>query len=456
MDLRCSLPAAALLAAAIPLPAQLRWDVMPQALRPAARYDHAMTGYGVLFGGRDGTQAFADTWTLETWGWRQVLTANAPSARSGHTLAASGFFAGSVFHTDLLLFGGEDAAGNLRGDTWRFVGHHTSTPPLPVFVGDWQPLPAANAPTPRTQHAMAYDWATNTEIVLFGGRTAAGANDETWRFAGGTWSQLAPAVRPPARYGHALLASPDGFVVFGGTDGTTVFADAWRFDGTTWMRVAAPPGGGQQASSDWTMRSRNVVVAASATAGGITTAVFERTHDGAWLAQEQAGALPLRTGLAMTAWVAPAMAVAFGGRDAQGNASDETLQLVPVHAATWQMLGSGCGPGAWSNTGPDLFPRPHLLGSEATTRMYTASANTLLALGVQLGTAPAPSCSVSIAPDLVLAFVTNGVGFAEWPLAVPFDPALRGLTLSLQALAFEPQGPNGLAVSRLYVIGVGD
>jgi hypothetical protein len=456
MNVRLPSIALASLATVGPLLAQLRWEVVPHALAPAPRHDHAMTQPALLFGGRAANQAFADTWILEMWGWRQVTTANAPAARSGHAMVSTPFFVGTVLHDDVLLFGGEDAGGALRGDSWRFVGHHTATATFPVYVGNWQPLTTAIAPAPRAQHAMAYDWQTATEVLLFGGRTTAGANDETWRFDANGWTPVPTTNRPPARYGHTLLASPDGFVLFGGTDGTSVFTDCWRFDGTTWVRVAAPPGGGQHVTADWTTRGRNLVIASSATASGIVTTVYERTASGAWLEQQQIGAVPLRTGQTTSWWVAPAMAIAFGGRDALGAASDETLQLVPVHAAGWQGLGNGCGPGAWGNNGPDLFPRTHLLGGTGSTSVYTASANTLVALGAQLGTAPAPSCSVAIAPDVVLGFVTDPLGVATWSLPVPFDPALRGVTVSVQALALEPQSPNGLALSRLAVIAVGD
>src|SRR5262245_42815509 len=224
----------AIVATTLPLTAQLRWETVPTPQSPAPRYGHATSGYGFLFGGRDTTQAFADTWNREPWGWRQVTTALAPPARHGHAMVRGlGWFVGTVSMYDYILFGGEDIAGTKDGSTWRFVGSYQPTGSYPIFTGNWQQLNLANAPSPRSGHAMACDLCTVTQCLLFGGATASGASDETWMFANGAWQQLQPLHRPPARSGHVLLAAYEGgYLLLGGSDGNTVFNDCWWFDGS--------------------------------------------------------------------------------------------------------------------------------------------------------------------------------------------------------------------------------
>lgn len=444
--------------APLPLLAQLRWEpvVTPQA--PAPRYGHATTSYGFLFGGRDQTQAFADSWVLEFWGWLPVATTTAPSARHGHALADRSDFS-TYLISEYLLFGGEDLTGTKDGTTWRFTGHHQPVPGgYPVFIGSWQQLVLATAPSPRSGHAMAYDYWNATECLLFGGNTASGSSDETWRFANGAWQQLQPAVRPPARAGHQLLAVSGGWVLCGGADGATPCADSWFFDGLSWQPLPTAPLPGTEALSAWSNRGRHAVLVSSLIGGTIQSALLERTTAGTWLLQEQIGALPQRLGASVFDWVEPELLVLFGGRDAQGQVLGDTLRLVPEHVAATTLIGAGCGPGPWSiNNGPDLLAPRLLLGSTGTIRLYTATPDTLVLFGLQLGAAPAPApCTITVVPELIEARITDAQLLAEVRLGVPFSPALRGLQVSGQALAFEPLAANGIAISRVAVMSVGD
>lgn len=438
--------------------AQLRWDVVPTPTAPAPRYDHAIAGYGFLFGGRDDNQAFADSWSYEPWGWRPVATTSAPPARHGHALAGRSHWVGQMIY-EYLLFGGEHFCGSLDGTTWRFTGSYsTVSGSYPVFTGSWQQLPLAVAPSPRRGHAMAYDWSTATECLLFGGTTTNGVNDETWAYSNNTWQQLATPVRPPARTGHRLLAVLGGFVLCGGNDGMAPLLDCWFFDGTSWQPQANAPFGGSDLKVAWSNRHRHALVSTTAGPGGsLVTHLHERTPAGVWLAQEQSGGLPDRTGAATWDWLQPNVLMLFGGRDARGVVLGDTLRLAPEHLAASDSIGSGCGPGAWGNQGPDLLLPQLILGSTGTIRLYTASPFTLAGLGLQLGIAPAPNpCEITVAPELLLALVTDAQQMAAAELSVPFATALRGLQVSLQALAFEPLAQNGMAISRVGVLSIGD
>jgi hypothetical protein len=439
------------------LPAQLRWEVVPQSQSPAPRFDHAMADWGFLFGGRDGSQAFADTWVLQGWGWRPVATTRAPSPRHGHALAKSYFFAGSVYHSVLLLFGGEDFAGNKDGSTWVFVGHHENNPGFPNFVGDWQPLAQAVSPSPRSGHAMVSDWATNTEFLLFGGATDAGPSNETWRFVQGAWQQVQTSTTPPARSGHTLTGTDRGYLLTGGRDGATQFTDSWLFDGVDWQQVTGPGFGGVHSAAVFHgFRHREVHVVTTAVGGGFATSVLERRTDGTWLAPLQTGGRPDRVGAAIVSGITPDLLFSFGGRDAQGQASAETLRLVPEHVASSTAVGTGCGPGPWGDNGPAVLHWDHRIGASGFTHVHTRSPNILVALGVQLGAAPAPTCQITVVPELVRLLVIDGVGRAECLLDVPFVPALAGMVLSHQALALEPLSPTGWAISNVTLVTIGD
>ena len=77
----------------------------------------------------------------------------------------------------------------------------------------------------------------------FGGLNGEGSSDETWEWNGSLWSQLLPAVRPPARSHHAMAfdVNRNRIVLFGGVPtgpaATTPLGDFWEWDGTTWTQI---------------------------------------------------------------------------------------------------------------------------------------------------------------------------------------------------------------------------
>lgn len=72
--------------------------------------------------------------------------------------------------------------------------------------GNWTQQMPATSPSPRNQHALAYDSA-HSDVVLFGGSNGnpnlAGLGD-TWTWNGTNWTQASPQTKPPARYSHAM------------------------------------------------------------------------------------------------------------------------------------------------------------------------------------------------------------------------------------------------------------
>lgn len=122
-----------------------------------------------------------------------------------------------------------------------------------LLPAQWTETSPATSPAPRAGHGMAYDLSTNATL-LFGGDTFAGLNgmtNETWRYDGSTWTQLATTTSPHATQGIELVydASRSVFVFYGGSPGGFIGGAAvdrtWEFDGVDWTErfPATTPGG---------------------------------------------------------------------------------------------------------------------------------------------------------------------------------------------------------------------
>jgi hypothetical protein len=190
-------------------------------------YDSA-TGNMVLFGGNATTKLLDQTWTWNGTTWTQLSPPANPSAREGGVMAydpATG---------QLLLYGGsgDDGVGRpgtCLHDTWSWNGT------------TWTELTPTAHPSVCYGASMAYDQATG-QMVLFGGvQTLSGGKinvlSQTWTWNGSTWTQLAPAAHPSARYGASMAydQATGQLMLFGGTAGTNVtYGNVWMWNGTTW------------------------------------------------------------------------------------------------------------------------------------------------------------------------------------------------------------------------------
>lgn len=153
--------------------------------------------------------------------WRLLPSgAHAPSARTG---AAAAYDPGL---SEVVLFGGSNAAGEPLGDTWGF-SH-----------GAWTPIPTGPlAPPPRWGASVAYDGASG-RLLLFGGQNGSAQFSDTWLFNGSAWRPVVTPTAPAARSGAAIAYDPSfqGVVLFGGDAGSGRAAnDTWLFSGATWV-----------------------------------------------------------------------------------------------------------------------------------------------------------------------------------------------------------------------------
>src|ERR1043166_5354215 len=114
--------------------------------------------------------------------WIQRMPAIAPSPRFGHEMAFDSARGVSV------LFGGYDNISTYN-ETWEWGGGA----PGASSEGSWSLRTPFFSPTPRIDHAMAYD-SRRGVTVLFGGDNFDQLNNETWEWNGTNWSLMFPAT----------------------------------------------------------------------------------------------------------------------------------------------------------------------------------------------------------------------------------------------------------------------
>jgi hypothetical protein len=202
------------------------WLERALATAPPARLGHAMAfdsarGRVVLFGGRtDLGTSFGDTWEWNGNSWLQRASATSPPARSHHGMAYDSA------RGRVVLFGGVVGSGPLTvilADTWEWDGT------------TWHERTLPSSPTPRYDHAMAYD-SNRRRVVLFGGWTSSGrVVYDTCEWDGCSWVERSTSPRPPARQAHAMAydSARGRTVVFGGY-GYDYLDDTWEWDGSQW------------------------------------------------------------------------------------------------------------------------------------------------------------------------------------------------------------------------------
>ena len=136
----------------------------------------------------------------------------------------------------VVSFGGL-AGGRYGSDTWAY-NFNTNT---------WTNMTPAVMPPARYYHAMAYD-SQSDRVILFGGIGISGSGsaflpNDTWAYDFNTniWTNMTPASNPPARSYHAMAydSQSDRVILFGGSGMGGSRDDTWAydFDTNTWMQM---------------------------------------------------------------------------------------------------------------------------------------------------------------------------------------------------------------------------
>lgn len=184
------------------------WQPLSPTASPPRRHAHRMV-YStqdeivMLFGGLSDGAFVSDTWmfSLANTSWWSV-SAPGPASRLGHSMVYDST------SNRAIIFGGFDGS-QLLNDTWAFD----------FLTSSWTQIATGTAPSPRSNHSMAFDTLSGN-AVLFGGNSSAGILDDTWTFDVSTdlWEEKNPSTSPPARLGHSMTvnSSSQRAVLFGG------------------------------------------------------------------------------------------------------------------------------------------------------------------------------------------------------------------------------------------------
>ena len=101
----------------------------------------------------------------------------------------------------------------------------------------WTQVDTPVAPSPRTDHAMAYDM-DREEVVLFGGLAQDRSErlGDTWIWNGSEW-RLAATEGPGARWQHQMAydVKRKKIVLYGNFD--SLKRDTWEWDGSQWTQA---------------------------------------------------------------------------------------------------------------------------------------------------------------------------------------------------------------------------
>jgi hypothetical protein len=228
------------------------WTTLNNLSQPSARATPAMAylpsaGYVVYFGGGWNLGASGnDTWTYAGGVWTNLTAglAVAPIARENGLMtydAADGYLLLFGGYTDVNSTGGQVPSYTLN-DTWAFAG------------GSWTNLTSSVAPPPLFGASMTYDYGDGY-VLLFGGEVFGPSTpmNDTWTFQAGTWTNItATAGAAPVGRDYAAMADDpaDGYVVlYGGWGGTsnsstTILSDTWDFSHGVWAALSpstSPP-----------------------------------------------------------------------------------------------------------------------------------------------------------------------------------------------------------------------
>jgi hypothetical protein len=214
-----------------------KWTELTPAPSPSARILHAAVYDSnrkqvILFGGKDESGFLNDTWCYDPVEnvWEQHNTVGSPPPRLGHVMVYD------PVQDRVVLFGGEGELGEILNDMWAYD----------VLSKTWSLLqPVGVVPSARQEAAVAYD-PDNQQMILFGGKTDAGLDDETWAFdlVTNLWEKKAPPASPSARSGHTLAY--DSFnhqaILFGGDTSAGRSDETWAYAvfNDTWSPLFPP------------------------------------------------------------------------------------------------------------------------------------------------------------------------------------------------------------------------
>lgn len=256
-------------------------------------------------------------------GWRSFESGATPlTDRAGHSMLWTG--------NRVLVWGGRDSSGNLRGDGFLFD---------PVS-GSLSQIATSGDPAAREFHTAVW---TGSEMLVWGGNTVSGVANTGGRYdpATDSWQSIPTAAAPIARTGHTAVWTGSGMLVFGGETGAgSALASGAEYvpDSNSWIPIPSGPSARVGHGAVWTG-------AAMVVWGGRNGSTYffdgsRYTPGSGWSSTASSGAPLGRAGHAMS-WTGERVLV-WGGERAGAGLNDGALY--DPEANSWESLPTDFAP----------------------------------------------------------------------------------------------------------------
>lgn len=365
----------------------------------------------LLFGGTDssGAQAYADTWSWNGTSWSQRQPARQPPGRQYAALVDF------PSRSRVVLMTGWSGPGTALDDTWEWDGAN--------WIESF--LPPGARYSPRLWSAATYDVGRD-RIVMFGGASATNYLDDTWDFDGSTWTQIATAVHPSARHTPSIAYSHDLrlVIVFGGENSCTTLNDLWSFNGSSWTQLqqngsGVGPGIRGGAGMVWDSMRQGLLVVQGRTRSCTNHADSSEVWHLALTPAVPASFVTFGPGCPGSRGT-PVLAASIGSLPRIGSRFDIHLTQLPAVA-----------------TVP--------IGVVGFSSTFNSSPLGTYSLPHDLGPIGMPGCTQLVSDDGTF-FMLALTGQVVWPLTIPNDSRLAGVSFFVQA-AVPDLGVNAIGAT---------
>lgn len=409
----------------------------------------------VLFGGgvANNTSAVHGTWLYKNGTWTDLGAGFASSPPHGRIASALVWDPSAGV---LVMFGGRNGSNSFN-DTWVLSATNVTN------GHGWSNVTAATAPSPREFMASFYDPNT-TSVIVYGGvcyRCGGGYSNltfnDTWSFRAGAWTNVTPTngIHPPGLYSGSAAWDPDlaeGVLVGGATTarGCGASNETWTYDGNwTAMPTNVTPGNVTQGGMAWYAPGHEMVLFAGVIAGpsgcsldaNSTWVLTGRNWSDLTASSSASSTIGSRFGVGLAYDPFARVVVAFGGALNNTTALGD-LWSFPAAPLEASILG---GAVAAANDSPDLFraviqggQAPYYyhwtfgdgspsVGGAGTEHVYTAPGSYLVSLEVvdDAGRTGNATTSVTVVPELELS-ATSGALQGDAPFYVTFNSSTSG------------------------------
>lgn len=408
--------------------------------------------------------------TGSTTGWGAVCTSiiSCSPGNPGSLAGSAGAYDAADGYA--IVFGGSISMGNYytlaTNETLKFS---TSTPHWSTINANG----ANGAPTPRRNAAITYDW-RDGYVLLFGGTSTTTGTDrnDTWSFHAGTWTKQASGPQGLKRImGSAMADYPgsSGFVLlFGGCDATHYYANTWKYVGGTWTNVSSsagtPPAASCGGSLVYDAQDGYFVYFGGFTASGAQNGTWKfDPSSSTWSQLYAAGAngQPNPRGYStMGCLLSDGDCYLFSGAyNTQTNAKNRTSDVWRFTAGTWVNISSPGLPGNGPTTGwwnAAVWNTSNAFYLEGGVTKAAGTTNQTYSIGAQIQGVTLQSNYGEVVNGSSLTIYTNvsgGVGpFSYTYSGLPGCPSVN--TSVLSCLASVPGFYSGLSV-QVFDAGTG-